>query len=55
MDSVTGLSKVIGILPNQGEQSLSMVFIIFSTSSQFVFCSINCSVVELSVSDLMEV
>ena len=54
MYSATGLIRDIIILSSRVEQSLRTVFIVFNTSSLFVFCSINCSVVKLSGSDLMK-
>ena len=48
MYSATGLIKETGMLSNPMEQSFRMFFIIFSTSSLFVCCSINCSVDEPS-------
>lgn len=55
MYSATGLIMDTGILSNLVKQSLRTAFIIFSTSSRIVRCSVNCSVVEISGSDLMEV
>ena len=43
------------MLINPAEQFLLIFFIIFSTSSLFVCCSINCSVGNFSWSDLIKV
>ena len=55
MYSAKGLIKDIGALSNPVEQSLGMLFIIFSISSLFSCSSKNCSSGKLSSSDLMKV